>query len=159
MDWAEFLGYSISELDFLENLPLSDNPEEGFVGYFWDAPGSIPPLSYGVHADPIARLLREYEVPAIAMKGMTWNELQLEIAQGRPVIAWVIYQIGYSQAVTYTSSDGDTTLVAPYEHTVIVAGYDSEEVIVIDGDLKYSVPLEQFLLSWSILGNMAIVVE
>jgi uncharacterized protein YvpB len=159
VDWAEFFGYSISELDFLENLPLSDNPEKGFVGNFWDAPGSIPPLSYGVHAEPIARLLREYEVPAIAIKGMTWNEMQLEIAQRRPVIAWVIYQIGYSQAVTYTSSDGDSTLVAPYEHTVIVAGYDSGQVIVIDGNLNYSVPLEQFLQSWSSLGNMAIVVE
>lgn len=159
LDWAGFLGYSIDELDFLNKLPKSDNPEAGFVGNYWDFPGSIPPYSYGVHAEPIAFLLREYGVPALAVKNMSWEELQLQIANEKPVVTWVIYQLGYSDPVTYTSQDGVSTIVAPYEHTVVVVGYQPGYVILFDGAQKYSVPLDQFLTSWQVLGNMAITTD
>ncbi len=159
VDWASFFGIPIDEQDFLDKLPKSDNPDQGFVGYYWDNPGSIPPLSYGIHAEPIAELLHSYGVPAVALKNIAWENIQLEIASGRPVVAWVIYQVGYRQAVTYTSSDGHSTIVAPNEHTVIVVGYEPGYVMLLDGNQKYSVPLDQFLQSWGVLGNMAIVYQ
>ena len=55
--------------------------------------GQHPPASYGVHAPPVAELLREFGLQAEARSGMTWDELRAEIAAGRPVIAWVIGQI------------------------------------------------------------------
>lgn len=157
VDWAEFFGYSISEMDFLENLSKSENPDKGFVGYFWDMPGNIPPLSYGVHAGPVAELLRAYDVPAEAIKELSWDELRLEIALGRPVIAWVIYQINYSPPALYTDKEGETVSVAPFEHTVVVTGYDEVNVWLVDGNIDRIISLDQFLISWEVLGNMAIV--
>jgi len=54
VDWAAYLGYSINEQGFLDSLPKTDNPETGFVGDYTGPNGNIPPLSYGVHAAPVA---------------------------------------------------------------------------------------------------------
>jgi uncharacterized protein YvpB len=118
--------------------------------------GQIPPLSYGVHAGPVARLLRTYGVPAEARRNVTWPELQAEIAAGRPIIVWVIYGISAGVPVLYTASNGHTTTVAAYEHTVIVIGYAPEAVTVLDGNQQYTVALDRFLTSWQVLERMAI---
>ena len=49
-----------------------------------------PPGPYGVHAAPVGRLLRAYGLPADDKRGLSWDELRAEIAQGQPVIVWVI---------------------------------------------------------------------
>lgn len=157
VDWAAFFGVLIDEDEFLSRLPLSDNPDEGFVGSVHGMQGQIPPLSYGVHAAPIAQLLRAYGLPAEERRGLTWEELQAQIAAGRPVIAWVIYGLGEGNPVSYTSASGQTTIVAAYEHTVLVIGYSPDSVTVLDGDWRQTVPVERFLTSWAVLGNMAIL--
>ena len=85
-DWAAFWGVEVSELEFLDLLPRSDNPELGFVsdpsGYW----GNIPPQSYGVHAEPVADLLRAYGLPAKARRGMLWDELRVSLATCSPPI-------------------------------------------------------------------------
>jgi len=53
-DWASYFGVAIDELEFLGRLPISDNPEIGFVGDVNGNWGKIPPDSYGVHAGPVA---------------------------------------------------------------------------------------------------------
>jgi len=60
------------------------------------------------------------------------------------------------RAVWYTASDGEQTLVAPYEHTVIVIGYTPATVTVLDGGQVYARSLDLFLRSWGVLGNLAI---
>ena len=70
VDWAAFFGVTIDEPTFLSQLPSSDNPEKGFVGHYWDIAGGIPPNPYGVHAGPIAQLLRAYGLKANAGKGL-----------------------------------------------------------------------------------------
>jgi uncharacterized protein YvpB len=157
VDWAAFFGYTIDYKDFLNNLPKSDDPEQGFVGDYTDAQGNIPPAGYGVHADPIAELLRSYDVPAHAVKGMSFNDLESEISAGRPVIVWVIYLVQSGTPISYTASDGNTTTVARFEHTVTVIGYDDARVLVMDGGYAYYRTIDQFLDSWSVLGNMAVV--
>jgi uncharacterized protein YvpB len=97
-------------------------------------------------------------VTASAVRGLTWDELRAEIDANRPVIAWVIADLGVGTAVEYTAaSNGHTTLVARYEHTVIVVGYGDNTVTVLDGSLTYSRSQTQFLASWGVLGNMAVV--
>jgi uncharacterized protein YvpB len=83
-DWAAYWGVNINETEFLNGLPRSDNPNEGFVGDPNDSWGSIPPNSYGVHADPIAELLRAYGLDAHADTGLSWEEVQTEVAQADP---------------------------------------------------------------------------
>jgi uncharacterized protein YvpB len=144
-------------MEFLGGLPRSDNPEVGFVGNPAGSAGSIPPGSYGVHAAPVGRLLRAYGLPADDKRGLSWDELRAEIAQGQPAIVWVIGAVLPGHGVDYTASDGQTMKVAPLEHTVIVVGYTSNSVTVVDNYLQYSVPLSQFLASWGVLGNQAVI--
>jgi uncharacterized protein YvpB len=130
------------------------------VGSAWGLRGQIPPAAYGVHADPVAALLRAYGVGARAEHGLGWDTLQAQIDAGRPVIVWVVGEVWYGTGVEYTAaSDGHTTVVAPYEHTVMVIGYGPGTVTVLDGARVYSSSLAQFMASWGVLGNMAVVAQ
>ena len=155
-DWAAYYGVSLSESYIQSNLPTSDDPETGFVGSADGAEGQIPPDSYGVHAEPIAQILRDNGVSATATKSLSYFDLRQLIASGNPVIAWVIGNVWNGTPISYTSSSGDTTTVASYEHTVIVIGYDAYGVIVIDGNMTYWRSKADFLNSFSVLGNMAV---
>lgn len=159
VDLAAFWGLEIGESDFLAKLPRSDNPDEGFVGSANDPWGYTPPYSYGVHADPIAKLLRKYGLRAEAHHGLKWKDLQAEIAAGRPVIVWVIGQMWGGSARTYHTESGGTTTVAPFEHSMILSGYDASRVQVVDPSSGQTriYPLDAFLNSWSVLGNMAVL--
>jgi LysM repeat protein/uncharacterized protein YvpB len=158
VDWAAFWGVEISENDFLVNLPRSDNPDLGFVGNPNDPWGNAPPNSYGVHAEPVAKLLRSHGLQAEARHGLKWNELRAEIAAGQPVIVWVIGQMWRGYPQRYTDGQGRVATVAAYEHTMILVGYDPRRVQLVDaysGQLA-SYPVGAFQESWSALGNMAI---
>ena len=155
-DWAAFFGFAIDEDEFLHRLPISDNPDFGFVGDINGQWGQTPPNAYGVHAGPVAFLLRRYGLNAHAYKGLTWDHLRAQIAAGKPVIVWVVGHVERGKAVEYTAADGRTTIVARYEHTVILVGYTAEAVTLLDGSKIYTRPLSVFLDSWAVLGNMAI---
>lgn len=159
VDWAAFFGYALSEYDFLAALPSSDNPDEGFVGYWNDIWGNIPPNSYGVHPPPVAQTLRDYSVPAQAHSNLAWDDLRSEIAAGRPAIVWVIAQMWPGTPVEYTAKDGKTVTVAYFEHVMILTGYNATSVQLVDpltGTTK-SFYLDAFLDSWAVLGNRAIL--
>jgi uncharacterized protein YvpB len=158
VDWAAYWGVYISESEFLTNLPRSDNPDAGFVGNPNHAWGNIPPNSYGVHAKPVAALLREYGFQAKAHHDLSWRSLRSEIAAGRPVIVWVIGSMMSGYPIQYTASDGHKTTVAHYEHTMTVVGYGPEEVVVVDSytGLQQTYRRATFMASWGVLGNMAV---
>jgi len=160
-DWAAFWGTSTSENEILSILPRSDNPEIGFVGDPNGSWGYIPPNSYGVHAQPIANALQSLGVAAKARRGMTWDEAQREIAEGRPVIVWVVGQMWGGSPIFYTTADGVMVRVARYEHTMILVGYTVEWVHVMDSytGLLQVYDLESFLASWQVLENQAVVYD
>jgi subtilisin-like proprotein convertase family protein/uncharacterized protein YvpB len=158
VDWAGYFGYHINELQFFNRLPHSDNPDAGFVGDVYGVWGQIPPYPYGVHAEPVAALLQAYGVPAYTHRPLRWDELKAEIAAGRPVYVWTIGAANSNEVpIYYTSSDGLRTIVAHYEHVVIVVGYTESDVIIMDGGTFKTRSIQQFLGSWSALGNMAIL--
>ena len=156
VDWAKYFGVTIDELDFFHLLPHSDNPDKGFVGSVYGEWGQIPPNPYGVHAEPVAEVLRDHGLQAYAQRPLSWPKLRSEIAAGRPVIVWIIGSVNNGIPIFYTPSDGLHTIVARYEHTVIVTGYNSSSVYYLNGGTIYSKTIDQFLDSWSALGNMAI---
>lgn len=158
-DWSTYFGVQIDELDFQDQLPRSDNPEKGYAGDVNGVWGKTPPDSYGVHAGPVAELLRSYGLPARARRGMTLVEVKEEIAAGRPVIVWVVGHVENGSAKTYRALDGEEVTVAPREHTVIAVGYTGETVIVLDGKFVYGRATAHFIHSWSVLGNMAVVFD
>ena len=156
-DWARHFHIDIRERAFLGALPRSPNPDAGFVGSHEGGWGNIPPLDYGVHAGPVARLLRQgYGAHALAVRQMTFERLRREIAAGRPVIVWVTGHVAPGKGET-VEIDGQTVTVARYEHTVIVTGYDTKNVKILDGKQVYTRSIEVFLKAWSPLENMAII--
>lgn len=157
VDWAAFFGKNIYELTFYSRLPVSDNPDKGFVGSVYGTWGQVPPYDYGIHAGPVAALLRGYGLPAEAGTGLKWDDIRAEIASGQPVIVWVEGYIRAGRPRFYISpSDGEVSIVAPYEHTVIVVGYNANFVSILNGSNVSSVPINSFLDAWATLGNMAI---
>ena len=71
VDWAAYFGVQIDEIEFFNALPISDNPDRGFVGDVHRYWGYTPPDSYGVHAEPIAKVLQSYGLPAKAVRNLT----------------------------------------------------------------------------------------
>lgn len=156
VDWANFFGVKIDELDFFNRIPKSDNPDAGFVGSVYGSWGQIPPAPYGVHTEPVAEILRTYGLSAYIHRPLSLDQLRSEIASGRPVIVWIVGSVVNGIPVYYKASDGHITVVAPYEHTVIVTGYSESSVYYLNGSNLYSKSIEQFLDSWSVMGNMAV---
>jgi uncharacterized protein YvpB len=158
VDWAAFWGVRIGEKKFLNSLPRSDNPDQGFVGDANGDWGNTPPLSYGVHAEPVAVTLRSFGLQARAYRGLSWDDLRSEIAAGRPVIVWVIGQMWPGTPQQYFSRGGETTTVARFEHTMILVGYEPGKVHVVDAYTGRNQTYSQrtFMNSWKVLGKMAI---
>jgi uncharacterized protein YvpB len=159
VDWAAFWGVQIGEKKFVNSLPRSDNPDQGFVGDVNGAWGNTPPASYGVHAEPVAATLRSFGLEARAYRDLSWDDLRTEVASGRPAIVWVIGQMWPGTALKYTSRDGQTSTVARFEHTMILVGYEPGKVHLVDAytgqNQTYS--LRTFMNSWKVLGKMAII--
>ena len=132
VDWAAYWGVSIKERKFLNKLPRSDNPDEGFVGQPNGVWGNIPPHSYGVHAGPVAGLLREFGLDAQARSNMAWEDLQAEVVAGRPVIVWVVGQMWPGAQVKYIAANGQVARVARFEHTMILVAYTRKTVKAVD---------------------------
>ncbi len=158
-DWADFFDVLIYEYDFQHQLPLSDNPDLGFVGDAKGPWGQVPPYAYGVHAEPVAALLREYGLPAVGGKGFTLEQVHEKISQSKPIIAWVIGNMTGGVPAEYTDKEGNKTTVAAYEHVVILTGYDQDSIRYMNNGKFYEVPNEVFLNSWGVLGNMAVMHE
>jgi uncharacterized protein YvpB len=161
VDLAGFWGVQTSEAEFLDGFPLSENPDKGFVGGLDDIWGYVPPYSYGVHAEPVANRLEQLGLKAQARRGMTMDELKAEIVAGRPVLIWVIGAMWYGSARQVTVNDDETVTVAPYEHAMVLTGYDESTVTVFDpahGISEYFYRT-YFDASWAVLGNMAVTVS
>jgi len=159
VDWANYFGVLIYEYNFQHELPLSDNPDLGFVGDAKGPWGQVPPYAYGVHAAPVAELLRNYGLPAVGEKGLTLEKVKASLAQSKPVIAWVIGNMVGGIPHEYTDVAGNMTIVAAYEHVVILTGYDQDSIRYLNNGRFFEVPVEVFLNSWGVLGNMAVLHE
>lgn len=158
-DWANYFHKGFNEFEFQYRLPISDNPDLGFVGDVNAPWGQVPPYGYGVYAGPVADLLNAYGIPAKAYKGYTLEQIKAKIAQDKPVIAWVIGNVVGGVSSIYTDSQGNQVVVAAYEHVVIVTGYNQRHLRYMTNGKFYDTPIEVFLNSWGVLGNMVLVDE
>lgn len=159
-DWAAYFGVNIVESHFQFQLPLSDNPDYGFVGLVTDPWGQVPPYSYGVHAYPVANLLRSlYGMNARGLKGFSLEQLKAEVAANRPVIAWVIGNMVGGIPYKYIDKEGREVIVAAYEHVVIITGYSQDTIRYLNNGKFFDIPNQYFENSWSVLGNMVVILE
>ena len=160
-DVAAYWGVAASEKDIFHSLPSSDDPNIGFVGDVNGKWGNIPPADYGVHAVPIAAVLQRFGLEAQAVSGITFEELQTELALGRPVIVWVVGVVWNGIPQQYVTSQGNVVTVAAFEHTMVAIGYNPETITLVNsGDGKSAeYAISDFLASWGVLNNMAVFVK
>lgn len=159
VDWAGYFDVPIIEYTFQVGLPLSDNPDYGFVGDVNSPWGQIPPYGYGVHAEPVADLLVSYGLPAKAVRNFSIDELKQKLSESKPAIVWVIGNMEWSEPVNYTDSEGRVSVVAPFEHVVIATGYDADSIRYMSNGKFYDTPTDVFERSWGVLGNMAVIYD
>ena len=156
VDLAEYYDVLIYQYNFQHELPLSDNPDLGFVGDAKGPWGQVPPYAYGVHAAPVAELLQKYGLNVEGGKGYSLDQIKVKIASGHPVIAWVIGNMVGGVPAEYIDKEGNKTIVAAYEHVVIITGYDQDSIRYVNNGRFFTVPNEVFLNSWGVLENMAV---
>ena len=159
VDWAGYFNVPIYESDFQFSLPLSGNPELGFVGSVDGPWGQTPPYAYGVYAGPVADALNRFGLPAKAVENYTLEEIKSQIALDRPVIVWVIGNCVGGYPAEYTDSAGNTVIVAAYEHVIIVTGYNQEKIRYMNNGRFYETTYALFENSWSVLGKLAVIYE
>lgn len=157
-DWASYFGKDFDEIEFQDRLPVSDNPDFGFVGNVNDPWGLLPPRGYGVYAGPVAQLLNAYGLQAKAYKGYTLEQVKEKISRNIPVIAWVVgnVEVG-APPVYYTDAEGRKAVADIYEHVVIITGYTQDRIHFLSEGTFYTTTTDIFLKSWGRLGNMVIV--
>ena len=156
VDWAAYFGVHINEFNFQYEMPLSDNPDYGFVGDVRGPWGQVPPYAYGVYAGPVATALQKHGLPAKGTRAFTIDQIKSEIAKDHPVIAWVIGNVVGGVPSLYTDAEGRKTIVAAYEHVVIVTGYNDKSIRYMTNGKFFETPTEVFENSWNVLENMVI---
>lgn len=158
-DLLAWYGVPGSEAQVLAALPLSDNPDLGFVGSVDGPTGQLPPKGYGVHAGPIAAVLTRAGVPADARMGVTFDSLRRTLASGRPAIVWATSHLKPSEPVWLRDRAGRTFRAVAGEHTFLLTGYDAGRVLLVDSATGRErwVTRERFERAFDLLGRMAVV--
>jgi len=153
---ARYHGVNVSEEEILAALPRADNPHLGFRGNVDGAPGGT--TDYGVYAAPVAAVLADYGLDAHLVEGGLAG-IRAALTRGNPVVAWMTYDCVASTPLTVTV-DGERVVLVPYQHAVVVTGYDAGGVWANDpwdgGEDYY--PEADFERAMGYLGHMAIEV-
>lgn len=153
---AQYYGVALTEAQVLAALPRADNPHLGFRGNVDGPPGGIQ--DYGVYAGPILEILNAHGLRARLVEGGP-EGIKAAIASGHPVVAWITYNCQVSTPITRTVNGQIVTLV-PYQHAVVVTGYDGGGVWANDpwdGQADYY-NIVDFRRALAYLGDMAVEV-
>jgi len=153
-----YWGNQISEWTLIENLPSSPNPHYGFRGSMTGTFGSTE--DYGVYAEPFVPLLNQYGFAGhVFYADGDADLLKQEIQQGHPVVVWITNQASIQER-GYEWLDGERFALVPQEHSVVVHGYDDQQVYIADpGDGAYrTIGWDDFMRSWGYFDGMSLAV-
>jgi uncharacterized protein YvpB len=158
---AQYHNLTVSESDILDSLPRHENPHLGFRGNLDGPYGGL--VDYGVYAAPIEQVLSELGLHVEPFQGGI-AEIKEHIRQGRPVLAWVTYdlQVQVPQQVMLAGRGGQLQAVTlvPYEHAILIVGYNRQGLWIHDpyDGTRYFASEGDFWQSFGYLGYMALVV-
>jgi uncharacterized protein YvpB len=154
---ANFFGVGVNEETIVGALPRHDNPHLGFRGNIDGPYGGIE--DYGVYAEPIRQILAQFGLEVQHLTGDI-EEIRAHLRRGRVVIAWVTYNLQVQTPQQVTTSDGQIVTLIPYQHAVLVVGYNPNGLWLNDpySGTQTFAPEADFRRSFAYLGNMALVV-
>lgn len=153
---AQYHGVPLTEADVLAALPRNDNPYLGFRGNVDGPTGGTQ--DYGVYAGPIQDILKGQGLQARPISSGL-DGIKAAIARGNPVIAWITYDCQPRTPITEVISGQEVTLV-PYQHVVVVTGYNSDGVWANDpfDGLEDFYQIADFERALGYFGDMALEV-
>jgi uncharacterized protein YvpB len=157
-DLLAFHGIHVSEDDFLAGLPRSDNPDLGFVGDPDGPTGGLPPDPYGVHAGPVAQVLRRFGLDAREERGRDLAWLRGELDAGRPVLVWVVAGLRASPRQAFVDSAGRPFHAVRGEHAVLALRSLPGRLVVLDPAHGEERTWDEapFLASWNLFDRAAV---
>lgn len=155
---TKFWGNPIPESVFIRAVPNSPNPHRGYRGNINGPVGGI--TDYGVYAEPLVPVLEARGYDATVFYGGV-ERLKANLSAGNPVIVWITAGRNAQRPVYTRTYEGETFKLVPWEHTVVVYGYDSYGIRVMDvGDGNYyRTDWASFLRRWNYLDQMALVIR
>ena len=153
---TRYWGNPISEREFLRAVPTSPNPHLGFRGAIDGAFGGL--TNYGVYAEPLVPVLEQHGYAAQVYYG-DLQRLEASLRSGTPVVVWLT--AGQQTRTVYTRTYAGTTFtLVPGEHALVVYGYDSSGVSVMDvASGSYTqIDWSGFLRRWGYFDKMMLVI-
>ena len=153
-----FWGNLVSQRDFIREVPQHPNPHKGFRGSIHGPHGGTD--HYGIYAEPLVPVLEKYGYSATVFYGGV-ERLKAEINEGHPLVVWITSGRYSHRPVYQETYDGETFKLVPYEHAVVVYGYDGEGVYSMDvGDGGfYHTDWDSFLRRWSYFDQMTLLIH
>jgi uncharacterized protein YvpB len=137
------------------------DPFATFVG---NVNGSEPSYTgYGVYDPPIAYAAGLAGASANAIDGADPQTLYQQVADGNPVVVWVVNHLGTTTLKTWTAWDGRVVPYSVGEHAMTLLGvnYDDSTVTLADpgNGSQFTTDMPKFENSYAAMGKMAVIVR
>ncbi|MDQ3706933.1 MAG: C39 family peptidase [Chloroflexota bacterium] len=152
-----YWGNLVSQRDFIREIPEHPNPHVGFRGNIHGPHGGID--DYGIYAEPLVPVLEKRGYNAVVFYGPV-SRLKGNVAAGNPVVVWLTTGRYEHRPGYYHFYEGERFKLVPYEHAVVIYGYDEGGVYsmdVGDGGFYYT-EWDSFLRRWSYFDQMSLVI-
>lgn len=151
-------GWNISEYDFDEVVPLTENPHYGYRGNIWGEWGNT--TDYGLYPEPLHRALTSWGVPnqVIYAHGDA-DVLRHELNQGRAVVVWLAMR-GPINSFDVVGNDGVSYQLTQYMHVMTAYGFDESGVYLTDPGTAVwrHYDWQSFMEMWNVMDGMALSV-
>lgn len=150
------IGAGIPESAFMDAIPVTANPHEGFRGDIDGVWGGYD--DYGIYPEPLLPVLADYGFAGDAFySDGNRTDLTSRLDAGQPVVVWLAFWGDTGRVYT---DDGRYTVFAG-DHVVTAYGYDDQYVYVSDpASATYrAITWDAFLWMWGIMDGMALAIS
>lgn len=150
-----YKGLDIDIHNFINEVPFSYDPREGFVGDMYSIVyynGTVPT----VWPEGLIKSIKNYRPNSYVANGITLDNIENEILAGNPVIMWYAWQPTNIALLTSGSPIYSSTAL----HAVLAVGYDEENLYINDPALGYrKLNKDIFYKKYESYGSRALVIK
>lgn len=149
----------ITEGQLMALIPRNPNPNLGFRGNPEGQEGKSM-IDYGVYAAPVRGALLHYGFRSDVIMYGSDDLLASYLNRGWPVVVWITYGLRAEQP-HLAQSNGVQFILVPFEHAVLVVGYDQYHIYANDPwtGKRVTYLWGNFNRAWGYFGDMALAME